>query len=149
MTTATPSLRRLTPQAAVLLLAAGGLSFLAGYAFSQLAALVPCQGLACNIDQAVGGYMVVIWSILGPLIFGLVLAIARNRTALLGALALLLVPIVALLLITTIEHAFYVGLKPQRQFRTTFVTFAPSALAVLVQYLTLRLTVPRVQEART
>jgi hypothetical protein len=133
------------------LLAAGGLSFLAGYAFSQLAALVPCQGegLACNIDQAVGGYMVVIWSILGPLIFGLVLAIARNRTALLGALALLLVPIVALLLITTIEHAFYVGLKPQRQFRTTFVTFAPSALAVLVQYLTLRLTVPRVQEART
>lgn len=132
------------------LLAAGGLSFLAGYVFSQLAALVPCrgEGLACNIDQAVGGYLVVIWSILGPLIFGLVLAIARNRTALLGALALLLVPIVALLLITATEHALYVGLEPQRQLRTVLVTFAPSALAVLVQYLMLRLVVPRVQEAR-
>ena len=133
------------------LLAAGGLSFLAGYVFSQLAARVPCrgEGLACNIDQAVGGYMVLIWSILGPLIFGLVLAIARNRTALLGALALLLVPIVALLLITAIEHALYVGFEPQAQFRTVLVTFAPSAVAVLVQYLTLRLVVPRVQEART
>ena len=65
------------------LFAAGALSFLAGFAFTQLIALIPCrgEGLACNIDQAV-----VIWAILGPLIFALVLAIARNRTALLGAL---------------------------------------------------------------
>jgi hypothetical protein len=133
------------------LLAAGALSFLAGYAFSLLAALVPCRGesLACNIDQAVGGYMVVIWAILGPLIFGLVLAIARNRTALLGALAVLLVPIVALFLINEIEHALYVGLEPQRQFRTLLVTFAPSALTLLMQYLILRLVVPRMQELRT
>jgi hypothetical protein len=133
------------------LLAAGALSFLAGYAFTQFIAVIPCrgEGLACNIDQAVGGYMVLIWSILGPLIFGLVLAIARNRTALLGALALLLVPIVALFLITASEHALYVGLEPQRQLRTLLVTFAPSALTVLMQYLILRLAVPSVQGART
>ena len=132
------------------LLAAGTLSFLADYALSQLAARVPCQGegLACNIDQAVGSYMLVIWAILGSLIFGLVLAIARNRTALLGALALLLVPIVALFLINAIEHALYVGVEPQRQFRTFLVTFAPSALTVLVQYFILRLVVPSTQEIK-
>ena len=131
------------------LLAAGALSFLADYALSQLAARVPCQGegLACNIDQAVGSYMLVIWAILGSLIFGLVLAIARNRTALLGALALLLVPIVALFLINAIEHALYVGVE-QRQFRTFLVTFAPSALTVPVQYFILRLVVPSTQEIK-
>jgi hypothetical protein len=81
------------------LFAAGALSLLAGYAFTELIALIPCHGesLSCNIDQAIGGYAVVIWAILGPLIFGLVLAIARNRIALLGGLALLLVPPVAFL----------------------------------------------------
>lgn len=132
------------------LFAAGALSFLAGYAFTELIALIPCrgEGLACNIDQAIGGYAVVIWAILGPLIFALVLAIARNRIALLGALAVLLVPPVAFLLITQIEHALMIGLEPQRQLRTFLVTFAPPALTVLVQYLILRMVVPRTPEPR-
>jgi hypothetical protein len=127
------------------LLAAGAVSFLAGYAVTELLALIPCQGegLACNIDQAIGGYAVVIWAILGPLIFGLTLAIARNRIVLAGACAVLLVPPVAFFLITQIEHTLYVGLEPQRQFRTFLVTFAPPALTVLVQYLILRLVVPK------
>jgi len=86
---------------------------------------------------------VVIWAILGPLIFGLVLAIARNRTALAGAFA---VPPVASFLITQIEHTLYLGFEPQRQFRTFVVTFARPALTVLVQYLILRLVVPNTQE---
>ena len=132
------------------LFAAGALSFLAGYAVTELLALIPCQGegLACNIDQAIGGYAVVIWAILGPLIFGLTLAIARNRIVLAGACAVLLVPPVAFFLITQIEHTLYVGLEPQRQFRTFLVTFAPPALTVLVQYLILRLVVPKTQEPR-
>ena len=132
------------------LFAAGALSFLAGYAVTELIALIPCrgEGLACNIDQAIGGYAVVIWAILGPLIFGLVLAIARNRIALAGALAVLLVPPVAFFLITQIEHTLYVGLEPQRQLRTFLTTFAPPALTVLVQYLILRVVVPRTPEPR-
>jgi hypothetical protein len=130
------------------LLAAGALSFLTGVVFTQTIALVPCrgEGLACKIDQAVGAYAVVIWAILGPLIFGLVLSIARNRKALAGALAVLLVPPVAFFLITQIEHALYLGLEPARQLRTFLVTFVPAALTVLVQYLILRLVVPKTQE---
>jgi len=132
------------------LLAAGALSFLAGFAFTQAIAHIPCRGetLACNIDQAIGGYAVVIWAILGPLIFGLVLAIARNRTALAGAFAVLLVPPVAFFLLTQIKHTLHIGLEPQRQLRTLLVTFAPPALTVPVQYLILRLVVPRRQELR-
>jgi hypothetical protein len=98
------------------LLAAGALSFLAGFAFTELIAGIPCQGegLACNIDQAVGAYGVVIWAILGPIIFGLTLFIARNRVALAGAMVVLLVPPVAFLLITQIEHALTIGLEPER-----------------------------------
>jgi hypothetical protein len=130
------------------LFAAGALSFLVGYAFIELIARIPCrgEGLACKIDEAVGAYGVVIWAILGPLIFGLVLAIARNRAALLGAAIVLLVPPVAFLLITQIEHTLYIGLEPERQFRTFLVTFVPPALVVFVQYLILRLVVPRVPE---
>jgi len=132
------------------LFAAGALSFLAGYALTELLALIPCrgEGLACNIHQAIGGYAVVIWAILDPLIFGLTLAIARNRIVLAGACAVLLVPPVAFFLITQIEDALYVGLEPQLQFRTFLLTFAPPALTVLVQYLILRLVVPKTQEPR-
>jgi hypothetical protein len=126
------------------LLAAGAVSFLAGLAFTWLIEHVPCQGegLACNIDEAIGAYGVVIWAILGPLIFGLVLSITRNRSALTGAFIILLVPPVAFFLITQIEHAVYVGLEPERQLRSFLVTFMPPALTVLVQYLILRLLIP-------
>ena len=141
-------MQRLDSRFVLTLFAAGALSFLAGFAFTQMIERVPCRGesLACNIDQAIGGYTVVIWAILGPLIFGLTLAIARNRTALAGALVVLLVPPVAFLLITQIEHTLYVGFEPQRQFRTFLVTFTPPALTVLVQYLILRLVVPPTPE---
>ncbi len=133
------------------LFAAGALSFLAGYAVTELLALIPCQGegLACNIDQAIGGYAVVIWAILGPLIFGLTLVIARNRTVLAVTCAVLLVPPVAFFLITQIEHTLYVGLEPERQLRTFLVSFAPPALTVLVQYLILRLVVPKTPVSTT
>jgi MFS family permease len=126
------------------LLAAGAISFLAGLAFTWIVEGVPCsgEGLACNIDEAIGGYGVVIWSILGPLIFGLVLSIARNRSALLGAALLLLIPPAAFFLITQLEHTVYVGLEPERQLRSFLVTFVPPALTVLMQYLILRLFVP-------
>jgi hypothetical protein len=127
------------------LLAAGSVSFLAGSAFIWLIDRIPCQGegLACNIDRAIGGYGVIIWSILGPLIFGLVLFISRTRLALAGAMVVLLVPPVAFLLITQMEHTLYVGFEPDRQLRTFLIGFAPPALTVLVQYLILRLVVPR------
>jgi hypothetical protein len=130
------------------LLGAGALSFLAGLGLVQLIERVPCHGetLVCNINQAIGAYAVVIWAILGPLIFGLTLSIARNRKALLGAAMVLLVPPVAFLLITQIEHTLYLGFEPQRQFRTFLVTLAPPALTVLVQYLILRLVVPPAPE---
>jgi hypothetical protein len=133
------------------LFGAGALSFLVGFAVTDLMALIPCrgEGLACNIDDAVGAYAVVIWAILGPLIFALVLAIANNRTALAGAFAVLMVPPVAFFLLTQIEHTLYVGLEPQRQFRTFLATFAPPALTVLVQYLILRLVVPKTQTSKT
>jgi hypothetical protein len=129
---------------ALALLAAGAVSFLVGSAFAWLVGFVPChgEGLACNIDVAIGGYGVVIWSILGPLIFGLVLFISRSRIALAGAAVVLIVPPVAFVL-TQIEHTLYVGFEPDRQLRTFLVTFLPPALTVLVQYLILRLVVPR------
>jgi hypothetical protein len=130
---------------ALALLAAGALSFLVGSAFAWLVGFVPCQGegLACNIDVAIGGYGVVIWSILGPLIFGLVLFISRSRIALAGAAVVLLAPPVAFFFISQIEHALYVGFEPGRQLRTFLVTFVPTALTVLVQYLIWRRVVSR------
>ncbi|MBM3544167.1 MAG: hypothetical protein FJX44_06645 [Alphaproteobacteria bacterium] len=127
------------------LLAAAALSFLAGFAFVHVAGRLPCNGerLACNIDEAVGAYGVMIWAILGPCIIGVVLAVARNRTALLGATVLLLVPPLAFLLVTQYEHTVYIGFEPQRQLRTFLVSVAPVIITVLVQYLIMRPTVPR------
>ena len=133
------------------LLAAGAVSFLSGLAFTWLIERVPCrgEGLTCNIDEAIGAYGVVIWAILGPLIFGLVLAIARNLAALLGEALLLLIPPVAFFLITQIEHTLYIGFEPERQFRTLLVTLVPPALTVLVQYAILRLVVrPGLEQPR-
>jgi hypothetical protein len=131
------------------LFVAGALSFLAGTALTWLITRIPCQGegLACNIDQAIGAYGVVIWAILGPIIFGLTLFIARNRVALAGAMIVLLVPPVAFILLTQIEHALTIGFEPERQLRTILMTFVPPALTVLVQYLVLRLVEPRREEA--
>ena len=76
------------------------------------------------------------------------LTIARNRKALLGAALVLLVPPVAFLLLTQIEHATYIGFEPNRQFRTLLVSFMPPALTVFVQYVILRLMVPCTPETK-
>jgi hypothetical protein len=122
------------------LLAAGVISGFVGLASVHIAGLMGCDGerLACNIDEAIGGYGVLICSVLGPLIFGIVLAVARNRTALLGAAILLLLPPLAFLAITQYEHTIYIGFEPDRQFRTLLVSVAPVMIVVLVQYLILR-----------
>ena len=124
----------------IALLAAGGVSFLAGLAFTWLIEGVPCR------DEAIGVYGVVIWAILGPLIFGLVLSVARNRSALAGAFVILLVPPIAFFLITQIEQTLYIGFETARQLRTLLVTLVPPALTVLVQYLILRRVVPPSRE---
>ena len=72
------------------LFVAAGLSLLIGLTASHIASLMPCQGegLACNLNEAIGGYAVFIWTCLGPLIFGVILLVANNRVALFGGMAL-------------------------------------------------------------
>jgi hypothetical protein len=137
-------MQRPDSRVAITLLAAGAVSFLVGFAFTQLIARVPCSGetLACNIDQAIGAYGVVIWAILGPIIFGLTLFMAPNRVALAGAMIVLFLPPIAFFLMTQIAHALNLGVEPYHQFRAFLVLFLPPALTVLVQYFILRLAVP-------
>jgi hypothetical protein len=78
----------------VTLVVAGALSLLVGLLFTEIVRAVPCQEerLACNIDQAIGAYAVMIYAVLGPVIFAVTLFIARNRAALVGAAIVLLSP---------------------------------------------------------
>jgi len=80
----------------VTLVVAGALSCLAGLLFIRIVERMPCHGerLACNIDQAVGAYAVLIYAVLGPIIFAVTLGIAQNRRALAGATIVLLAPLV-------------------------------------------------------
>ena len=88
------------------LVAACALSFGAGFSLAEMAGRIPCQGegLACNIDDAVGAYGVIIAAVLGPIIYAVTLFVAQNRIALGGALAVLLTPIVAFYLLSQGEH---------------------------------------------
>jgi len=124
------------------LVAAGALSFLAGFAVTKTVGNIPCrgEGLACNIDAAVGAYGVIIAAVLGPIIYGVTLLVARNRIAL-GALAVLLVPIIGFYLLAMSDHWRYVGFYPYADFRTFLVMTLPPALTVIVQWLILRITV--------
>ena len=125
------------------LVAAGALSFLAGFAVTKTVGNIPCrgEGLACNIDAAVGAYGVIIAAVLGPIIYGVTLLVARNRIALGGALAVLLVPIIGFHLLAMSDHWRYVGFYPYADFRTFLVMTLPPALTVIVQWLILRITV--------
>jgi nitrate/nitrite transporter NarK len=131
------------------LLAAGAVSFLVGLGATEIMRLVPCQGegLVCNINQAIGSYGVVILAVLGPIIYGVSLLIARNRTVLLGVMIVLLVPIMAFYLIVQTEHALNIGLEPYRQFRTLLVMVLPPALTVVVQYFVLRFALQEAERA--
>ena len=64
----------------VTLVVAGALSCLAGLLFIRIVERMPCHGerLACNIDQAVGAYAVLIYAVLGPIIFAVTLGIAQK-----------------------------------------------------------------------
>jgi hypothetical protein len=125
------------------LVVAGAVSFGAGFASAEMAGHIPCQGegLACNIDAAVGGYGVIIAAVLGPIIYGVTLLVARNRIALGGALVVLLIPIVGFCLLSQGEHWRYVGFYPYEEFRTFMVMALPPALTVVVQWLILRLAI--------
>ncbi len=125
------------------LLAAGALSFLAGLVFTETVGAIPCQGegLACNIDAAVGGYGVIIFAVLGPIIYGVTLLVARNRTALGGASVVLLVPIVGFYLLAMSDGWRYIGFDAYKSLRTFLVMAAPPALTVIVQWLILRIAV--------
>jgi uncharacterized membrane-anchored protein YitT (DUF2179 family) len=122
------------------LVVAGVLSSLAGLLFMRIVENTPCDGerLGCNIDQAVGAYAVLIYAVLGPIIFAVTLGIARNRRALAGATIVLLAPLVVFFFISSIEHWRYVGFDAYSEWRKFLVTFMPSILAVLVQSLVLR-----------
>ncbi len=127
----------------VTLVVAGALSCLAGLLFTQIVERVPCrgEGLACNIDQAIGAYAVLIYAVLGPVIFAVTLFIAKNRTALVGAAIVLLSPLVVFFLIASLETWRYIGFDAYGDWRKFLVTFAPPTLAVLVQSLVLRVVV--------
>jgi hypothetical protein len=122
------------------LVVAGALSCLAGLLFVRIVEGMPCDGerLGCNIDQAVGAYAVLIYAVLGPVIFAVTLGIARNRKALAGATIVLLAPLVVFFFISSIEHWRYVGFDLYDEWRKFLVTFMPPILAVLVQSLVLR-----------
>jgi uncharacterized membrane-anchored protein YitT (DUF2179 family) len=119
------------------LVIAGALSCLAGLLFTQVIARVPCQGegLACNIDEAVG---MLIYAVLGPIIFAVTLGIARNRRALAGATIVLVAPLLVFFGVDSIETWRYVGFDAYTEWRKFLVTFMPPILAVLVQSLIVR-----------
>jgi hypothetical protein len=123
----------------VTLVVAGVLSCLAALLFTQIVERLPCEGerLGCNIDQAVGAYAVLIYAVLGPIIFAVTLGIARNRKALAGATLVLLAPLVVFFLIASLETWRYVGFDAYDEWRKFLVTFMPPILAVLVQSLIL------------
>jgi hypothetical protein len=124
----------------IALLVAGALSLLTGLAASATAGVIPCQGegLACALNEAIGGYAVLIWTVLGPVIFGVVLLVARNRVALAGATILLLAPLVAFLIVTQIEAWQTIGVEPYKELREVLVMIAPPALTVIMQWLVLK-----------
>jgi hypothetical protein len=122
------------------LVIAGALSCLAGLLFRQIIVRVQCQGegLACNIDEAVGAYAVLIYAVLGPIIFAVTLGIARNRRALAGATIVLVAPLLVFFGVDSIETWRYVGFDAYTEWRKFLVTFMPPILAVLVQSLIVR-----------
>jgi hypothetical protein len=129
------------------LLIAAGLSFLIGLGAREIASLVPCrgEGLVCNLDQAIGAYAVIILSLLGPVVFGVILFVAANRVTLRGGMVLLLLPLVLFLLIALIESWSALGFEPYRNLRRVLTMFLPPALTVITQWKILGVTIGRVK----
>src|SRR5262245_8353463 len=120
-------------------------SFAAGGAVVKLGDFLPCQGegLACNIDEAVGAYAVRGGAVLGPLIYAVTLFVAANRKALLGATLVLLAPLLAGYLLAESESWRYVGFYPYPALRTFLVLLLPPCLTLMLQWLILRMAFQR------
>ena len=118
------------------LFVAAGLSFLIGLVASYIASLMPCQGegLACNLNEAIGGYAVFIWTCLGPLIFCVILLVANNRAALIGGMVLLLAPLLFFMVGNFLEVWSTIGFEPYRNLRTALTMFVPPLLVVVTQW---------------
>lgn len=124
----------------LLLLAGGVVSLALGLGATWLADRLPCSGetLSCNIQEAVGAYAVLIWAALGPTVFGVTIAVARNRMALMGAMLVLLAPLAAFYVLATHERVMSEQAQFGVEFRTFLVMTAPPILAVMAQWLILR-----------
>jgi hypothetical protein len=127
------------------LLVLGVLSFAVGIAIGSLTSLLPCEGegLACNIDVAVGAYATMMLAAIGPLIFGVTLAVATNQKALLGATLVLLTPLIGGYLVAESEGWRYVGFYPYPALRTFLVLLVPPFTTILTQWFALRTAIRR------
>lgn len=132
----------------VALLLAAGLSLLAGMAGVHIVGMLPCQGdgLACNIDQAIGAYAVPILALAGLIVFGLIVILANARVGISGGLILLLAPLAAFTLLGLIEVWGTFGLQPYQDLRQAVSIFVPAALTVVTQWLVLRWMLGRQSE---
>jgi nitrate/nitrite transporter NarK len=137
------SLRWFYGRLVLALLAATALSFVAGFVVAEIAGNFPCEGegLACNIDSAVGGYGVILSAALGPIVFCVTVLVAQSRSALGRTLAVLLALILGFYLLAKSDYWYYVGFEPYRSFRTFLVMTVPPALTVIVQWLILQFAV--------
>lgn len=127
------------------LLASGVLSFAIGIAIGSTTSLLHCEGerLACNIDIAVGAYATMMLAAIGPLIYGVTLAVATNQKALLGATLLLLTPLLGGYLLAESEGWRYVGFYPYPALRTFLVLLVPPFATILTQWFALRTAISR------
>ena len=107
--------------------------------------MLHCEGerLACNIDVAVGAYATMTLAAIGPLIYFVTLAVATNRTALVGATLVLLAPLLAGYVLGEAESWRYVGFYPYPALRTFLVLFFPPFAAILTQWSALRMAIGR------
>jgi hypothetical protein len=126
-----------------ILLLAAAISLGAGLGLFWLVSGMPCEGeqLACNIDDAVGGYAAIIWAGLGLVAFGIALLFANTRKALAIAAIILLAPLLFFVGGDLLEGWTYVGFYPYADFRSFISKLVPPASLVLVQYLILRFAV--------
>jgi hypothetical protein len=133
----------------LILLLAAAVSLGAGLGLFWLVSRMPCEGeqLACNIDDAVGGYAAIIWAGLGLVGFGFALLFANRRKALAIAAIVLLAPLLFFVGGDLLEGWTYVGFYPYADFRSFVSKLLPPASLVLVQYLVLRFAVRRTPAA--
>jgi hypothetical protein len=127
------------------LVTTGVISLAVGLLVSWLASMLHCEGegLACNIGDAIGAYATIIVAALAPFIYGVTLAVATNRTALLGATLVLLVPLMVAYLLAESDSWRYVGFYPYPALRTFLVLLLPPFATILAQWLALRTAIRR------